>query len=339
MYKDTVEAKCRWPEKNERELPLPVLLVKGPPGAQGPTGRGFKICGIYATLEALEASVTDAQQGDAYGVGGGVPYAVYIWDETWGGQWVYFGVIASASGGGAASWNGIYPGEGGNIEATAENLPVSAEDARTTAQAIAQSGNMITALPADTFDEMTVADRAALHAQGVRMVAAISGQTAVLYHLSETGNAVQAYPRTAADMPVSSSNRKSVAEALGEKFDAVNVANDLTTDSSIKALSAGMGKKLDESKAAVYGFEITITADGWTGEGPYTQDISVETVVEDETSCHLVFGFTPGSKDAFGDCGLQAIAQKDGAVTLQADSLPAEAFSASLLVIRQGVSA
>jgi len=133
---------------------------------------------------------------------------------------------------------------------------------------------------------------------------------------------------------------RSVDDAIGALEEArVEVADSLDTNDGAMALSAAQGYALQRGKAAVYAQQITLPTDGWTGEGPYTQDISVETVVEDETSCHLVFGYTPGYRDAFGDCGLQAIAQKDGAVTLQADSLPAEAFSASLLVIRQGVSA
>lgn len=45
----------------------------------------YKRLGVYATLEDLEAAVTDPNEFDAYGVGSGVPYEIYVWD---GSQWV-----------------------------------------------------------------------------------------------------------------------------------------------------------------------------------------------------------------------------------------------------------
>lgn len=57
---------------------------KGDKGDKGDVGKGFAILGTYATLSALEAGVTDAQQGDFYNVGSSAPYTIYMWD---GKQW------------------------------------------------------------------------------------------------------------------------------------------------------------------------------------------------------------------------------------------------------------
>lgn len=57
---------------------------QGEQGIQGPkgdTGSGFKVLGYYATPSALDtAHKSTAKAGDAYGVGTGKPYDIYIFD-------------------------------------------------------------------------------------------------------------------------------------------------------------------------------------------------------------------------------------------------------------------
>ena len=57
---------------------------QGEQGIQGPkgdTGSGFKVLGYYATPSALDtAHKSTAKAGDAYGVGTGEPYDIYIFD-------------------------------------------------------------------------------------------------------------------------------------------------------------------------------------------------------------------------------------------------------------------
>lgn len=45
----------------------------------------YKRLGTYATLDALKAAVTSPKEFDAYGVGSGVPYEIYVWNGT---EWV-----------------------------------------------------------------------------------------------------------------------------------------------------------------------------------------------------------------------------------------------------------
>lgn len=68
----------------------------GPQGPKGDTGSGFKVLDYYATLDALEAAVTSPIVGDAYGVGTGEPYDIYIYGETIG--WVNNGPLQGAKG-------------------------------------------------------------------------------------------------------------------------------------------------------------------------------------------------------------------------------------------------
>ncbi len=73
----------------EASFAVDMAAVKGEQGIQGvkgDTGKGFTILGTYATLSALEAGVTDAQQGDFYNVGTEAPYHIYMWDDAEGWQ-------------------------------------------------------------------------------------------------------------------------------------------------------------------------------------------------------------------------------------------------------------
>lgn len=69
----------------------------GPQGAKGDTGAGFLVKGYYATAAALSAAVTSPAAGDAYGVGAGEPYDIYIYDGV-GARWVNNGPLQGAKG-------------------------------------------------------------------------------------------------------------------------------------------------------------------------------------------------------------------------------------------------
>ena len=64
-------------------------------GQRGETGHGLEIRGTFATLEALRAAVTNAEQGHMYNVGTSAPYSIYMWDAT---RWAYQGELQGATG-------------------------------------------------------------------------------------------------------------------------------------------------------------------------------------------------------------------------------------------------
>ena len=68
---------------------------KGDKGEKGDTGQGFKVRDYFATLEGL-ASVTNPSAGDAYGVGSGQKYDIYIYSPSQG--WVNNGPLQGAKG-------------------------------------------------------------------------------------------------------------------------------------------------------------------------------------------------------------------------------------------------
>lgn len=70
---------------------------KGETGPKGDTGEGFAVLGYYASLSALQAGVSNPSAGDAYGVGAGEPYDIYIWDGV-NSKWVNNGPLQGAKG-------------------------------------------------------------------------------------------------------------------------------------------------------------------------------------------------------------------------------------------------
>ena len=68
----------------------------GEKGPKGDTGSGFKILGYFASIDALSSAVTTPNVGDAYGVGTGDPYDIYIYDAVNG--WVNNGPLQGAKG-------------------------------------------------------------------------------------------------------------------------------------------------------------------------------------------------------------------------------------------------
>ena len=68
----------------------------GPRGEKGETGQGFKVLDYYETIAALRSAVPSPNVGDAYGVGTGSPYDIYIYGATSG--WVNNGPLQGAKG-------------------------------------------------------------------------------------------------------------------------------------------------------------------------------------------------------------------------------------------------
>lgn len=79
---------------------------QGKSGEKGEPGRGLTILGYYATESELSSTVTNPKPGDAYGVGSGNPYDIYIWDGA-SNKWVNNGVLQGAQGETGQTGNGI----------------------------------------------------------------------------------------------------------------------------------------------------------------------------------------------------------------------------------------
>ena len=68
-----------------------------PKGDKGDTGNGLTIMGYYDNLGALQAAHPTGAPGDAYGVGTGAPYNIYVWDNV-DGVWLDNGQLIGPAG-------------------------------------------------------------------------------------------------------------------------------------------------------------------------------------------------------------------------------------------------
>lgn len=85
----------------------------------------YKRLGTYTTLSALQAAVTNPKEYDAYGVGSGVPYEIYVWN---GAEWISNGkelesLEAGASFSGVTFKNGTYK----DVEADCNTMEFSVD--------------------------------------------------------------------------------------------------------------------------------------------------------------------------------------------------------------------
>lgn len=149
----------------EASFAVDMGAVKGEQGIQGEkgdTGKGFTILGTYATVEALAAAVTDAEQGDYYNVGTEAPYRIYMWDDAEG--WQDQGQLQGPTGAqgeqgpaGPAGPQGApgekgEPGEKGDTGATGPSGPntITAETTTTLTGLLKGDGTSVSAAVAGT---------------------------------------------------------------------------------------------------------------------------------------------------------------------------------------------
>lgn len=130
----------------------------------GEPGQGMTILGVYPTLAALQAAVTNPNQGDFYQVGTAAPYIMYMWDAG-SNAWLNEGSL----GAGVTSVNG----QTGAVTLTANNIVYTgtqtvknAIDAASTAAAAAGTAASTAQSTADAAgsaasEAQTAADNAA----------------------------------------------------------------------------------------------------------------------------------------------------------------------------------
>lgn len=111
-----------------------------------------------------------------------------------------------------------------------------------------------------------------------------------------------------------------------------DIVNDLTTGGDKKVLSAEMGARLEHTKPEVFWAEVEIPIGNWSGEGPYTRDLSITGILADSNLCAIQYSATVDSEDAFIAANLRVVAQKDDALTVRVDEIPSAPFPVNVMV-------
>ncbi len=122
-------------------------------------------------------------------------------------------------------------------------------------------------------------------------------------------------------------------EEVAKKFDAANVANNLTTTEEGYVLDARQGKILNDAvaeKCAKAAATASLATASWSGSGPYTQTASVSIVTASNAA---IVTPAPASYETWAQCGVYASTQAAGSLTFTAKFKPTSALTVNVLCI------
>lgn len=287
----------------EASFAVDMGAVKGEQGIQGEkgdTGKGFTILGTYATVEALAAAVTNAEQGDYYNVGTEAPYHIYMWDDAEG--WQDQGQLQGPTGAQGE------PGPSG------PNM-VTAETETTLTGLLKGDGTSIAAAEAGTDYVAPVEGKELSTNDFTDAYKAKIDQNATDIAAKQAKITVSGLLKGAGDGSISAavSGTDYVAPVAGKGLS----SNDYTTEEKTKL----------EGLSAPIARTATLTVAGWSGT---TQTVSVTGVTADSI---LTVTYAPDSHDAWLDAGVYCSAQGAGTLTFACDTVPTAALTANVVIL------
>lgn len=287
----------------EASFAVDMAAVKGEQGIQGvkgDTGKGFTILGTYATVEALAAAVTDAEQGDYYNVGTEAPYHIYMWDDAEG--WQDQGQLQGPTGAQGE------PGPSGPNMVTA--------DTETTLTGLLKGdGTSVSAAEAGTDYVAPVEGKGLSTNDFTDAYKAKINQNATDIAAKQAKITVSGLLKGAGDGSISAavSGTDYVAPVAGKGLS----SNDYTTEEKTKL----------EGLSAPVARTATLTVAGWSGT---TQTVSVAGVTANSI---LTVTYAPASHDAWLDAGVYCSAQGAGTLTFTCESVPSAALTANIVIL------
>lgn len=287
----------------EASFAVDMAAVKGEQGIQGEkgdTGKGFTILGTYATVEALAAAVTDAEQGDYYNVGTEAPYRIYMWDDAEG--WQDQGQLQGPTGAQGE------PGPSG------PNM-VTAETETTLTGLLKGDGTSVAAAVAGTDYVAPVAGKGLSSNDFTDAYKAKINQNETDIAAKQAKITVSGLLKAAGDGSISAavSGTDYVAPVTGKGLS----TNDYTTEEKTKL----EGLSVPVARTA------TLTVAGWSNN---TQTVSVAGVTANSI---LTVTYAPASHDAWLDAGVYCSVQGAGTLTFACDTVPTAALTANIVII------
>ena len=303
----------------EASFAVDMAAVKGEQGIQGEkgdTGKGFTILGTYATVEALAAAVTDAEQGDYYNVGTEAPYHIYMWDdaEGWQDQGQLQGPIGPVGPQGAPGSDASVTAE--NIQAALGYTPV--KDVQVAGVSVLTYG----------VANVPIANKGVLGVSSVDNYSIGTSNTGSLFLYNSRKGDIDSRSANIALTPynLDYAVKAAMCDGKGEAWTEdeqqaakarIGIANDYTTDEKNKL--AGLSAPVAQTA--------TLTVAGWSGT---TQTVSVTGVTADSI---LTVTYAPASHDVWLDAGVYCSAQGAGTLTFTCESVPSAALTANIVII------
>lgn len=126
-----------------------------------------------------------------------------------------------------------------------------------------------------------------------------------------------------------------------QKMDKSAVVNNLETNDPKNPLSAAAGVELKKAvlaKADLMMATITIPADGWEGDRPYTRDIVVEGMKTEYGALLTDYPDGGANEETFAECETKLTGRGENKITVRVTDLPRTSYKANLLVLDAGVS-
>ena len=78
---------------------------------------------------------------------------------------------------------------------------------------------------------------------------------------------------------------------------------------------------------------LVLSANAWTGEGPYSLTLPTMGVTSDTSACHVVIAPSPGSIAEYGNAGIYVSAQMEGSLIFSAESIPENDLIVNILIV------
>lgn len=121
----------------------------------------------------------------------------------------------------------------------------------------------------------------------------------------------------------------------------VQAVNNLTSTSETAPLAANQGRNLNVKKAEASGAIVSLLAANWTQSGDvYAQTVNVSGVTSNANTNLLTVSPNPNSFSAYADNSIRAVAQGNGTITFNADSVPDVNIAVNVMIVNTtGVNA
>lgn len=239
--------------------------AQGPQGVQGPAGNGLEILDIYPDLASLQAAHPTGSPGDAYLVGSGGSYTLYIWSAS-ASAWSDGGSLTSPAPGNVnPSMDGIaapgtstrYAREDHVHPSDTSKLDISANDGVYAVESGSQT--MLGFANNSVPDALVQYDSTgAINASNVSVSANLSADTisvtdntilnsSKLYGVANASNAYQPLTTVSANTPVLGIGEDLILQTPSVKFMGTKFANDGTSSDATSEVNFSSAFKVNDS--------------------------------------------------------------------------------------------
>lgn len=312
---------------------------KGDKGDKGDTGTGLDILGTYSDLGALQAAITQPNQGDMYNVGAGAPYTIYMWDTTGGGAWQSQGQLQGAKGDQGPQGPQGDPGEQG----PAGQDGVAAGFGTPTAEIDANTGTPEVTVTADGDNTAKVFHFAFKNLKGEKGDTGEQGPAGQDGDQGPAGQDGEQGPAGAA-ATINGVNALTITASNGlvgsQSEGTYTISGENLIPKSEKGSANGVATLGDDGKLAESQrppvqspaklHTVTLTASSWVSN---QQTVLLSDVAADETAQSIMASPASASATAYYDAEIMLTGQASGSLTFSCNEVPSSDLTVYVVIM------